>query len=115
MDEEEDGVALESDTGMSKRIGDGMVESPMAEEGDSSVEDEPVVGEDESDVGEGGRRLNARTYVIAVQLYFELEGKDAEFEALSRRLPTGVDEFYPGAIWGREAAGEAGRFQRLFL
>jgi hypothetical protein len=34
-----------------------------------------------------GRPLNARTYVIAVQLYCELEGKEAEFEALSRRLP----------------------------
>ena len=80
---------------------DGMVESPMAEERDSRVEDGPVVGEGGSVVGEGelvvgegelvvgerGRRLNARTYVIAVQLYFELEGKDLEFEALSRRLP----------------------------
>jgi hypothetical protein len=38
-------------------------------------------------VGEGGRPLNARTYVIAVQLYFELEKKEAEYEELSRRLP----------------------------
>ena len=45
------------------------------------------IKESELTVGSGGRPLNARTYVIAVQLYFELEGKDTEFEALSRSLP----------------------------
>jgi hypothetical protein len=45
------------------------------------------IREGELAVGAGGRPLNARTYVIAVELCFELEGKDAEFAALSRHLP----------------------------
>ncbi len=50
-------------------------------------EDGQGISEGELAVGGGERPLNARTYVIAVQLYFELEGKDAEFDALARRLP----------------------------
>lgn len=53
----------------------------------SESENGQGIREGELAAGSGGRPLNARTYVIAVQLYFELEGKEAEFEALSRRLP----------------------------
>ena len=38
-------------------------------------------------VGGGGRPLNAKTYVIAVQLYFEVEGREEEFGALSSQVP----------------------------
>jgi hypothetical protein len=49
-------------------------------------------GENGRERGEDGgkgmeRLLNARTYIIAVQLLLELEGKELEFESLSRRLP----------------------------
>lgn len=50
-------------------------------------EDGQVARKGELAVREGGRPLNARTYVIAVQLCFELEEKEAEFEVLARQLP----------------------------
>jgi hypothetical protein len=35
----------------------------------------------------GNKPMNARAYVIAVQLHFELKGKEGDFESLSRQLP----------------------------
>jgi hypothetical protein len=42
--------------------------------------------EDDQDSHEMGQLLNARAYIIAARLWFELEGKESEFETLSRRL-----------------------------
>jgi len=46
-----------------------------------------AVESDKMPVAEAERPLNARTYVIAVQLCFELEEKEAEYEVLARQLP----------------------------
>jgi hypothetical protein len=46
-----------------------------------------IVDPVESDVNENVKPLNAKTYIIAVHLRLELEGREAEFDSLSRRLP----------------------------
>jgi hypothetical protein len=55
------------------------------------VDSAEVGGDNQPESREGGqvmeRLLNARAYIIAVQLWLELRGEESEFESLSRRLP----------------------------
>lgn len=63
------------------RLGDGS-ESKVQE-----VELEGHAGETVEDDDGIPRLLHARTYVVAVQIHHELQGKEPEFETLSRCLP----------------------------
>jgi hypothetical protein len=65
------------------------VEAPMTEIGSemNELKVEERGDEDERDGHELERPLNARAYIIAVQLWFELEGRELEFDSFSRYLP----------------------------
>ena len=50
---------------------------------------EPVAGPEHNDKNENDpcQQLNAKTYIIAADIYFELGGRQAEFKKLSQQIP----------------------------
>jgi hypothetical protein len=62
------------------RVEEVKIEDKEEDGGDEKVEEEKSENVEE-------RLLHTKAYIIAVQLYFETEGEEEEFESLCRRLP----------------------------
>jgi hypothetical protein len=114
------GEAMVPSGGQLRVLGELTETAPQIENGEnesrnstgSTVDgpDSQGIREDELVVGGNGRPLNARTYVIAVQLYFELKGEEAAFEELARRLPE-LTSFIREHFGGQKLPGRLEEFK----